>query len=407
MLLGQYLEVCTEDGRAIMSYIQPYCAIHGYNFSDIVQSDSILPSGGSLRVEELSSPERKYADVRAKGRQPKRYSIVAVSPDRDAIEIFLDEINGAPVDSEFYPFDAERHGLKASSYCSLKQLIDAAGNLLYEGEAVITCREPWLYGPEQGISMVWNGPASVVSETLTNAGQDRAPLNFLQASGDLSLPYVEDLSCRITLGSDTSAHDREIQLCEKMLRGDILTLDRSGEMVHSWEIDFSKTLPQIALDIHGLISGGAISSGVLTLSGDDIFMIPFYGPQPMAEGEGSACIEMDVTAFSGEGAVPIVAFSPVIFDPYDPAAFYPENLNELVIGKNVWNFPDLAGCGFAAIGLMASGSISISSLKAIVKRKATGLPFSDPGESFKIRVESTAGDRLRFVQAFHNDRFYY
>lgn len=188
-----------------MSYIVPHCAIYGYVFSDIVRTEGVSPSGGALKVEELSNPARKYADIRPQGRQPKRYSIVAVSPDRDAIETFLDEVNTAPVDSEFYPFDAERHGLKAASHCALKQITDATGKVLYEGEAIIISRDPWLYGPEQGIAMFWNGPANATSETLTNSGQERAPLNFLQASGDLSLPYVEDLSCRITLGSDTSA----------------------------------------------------------------------------------------------------------------------------------------------------------------------------------------------------------
>jgi hypothetical protein len=390
-----------------MSYTQPHCAIYGYNFSDIVRADSVSPSGGSLQIEELSNPDRKYADVRAKGRQPKRYSISARSIDRDEIETFLSEAESAPIDSEFYPFDAERHGLKAAAHCSLKQIADAYGKVLYEGEAVITCRDPWLYGPEQGIAMVWNGPANVTSELLTNAGQERAYLSYLQASGDLSLPYVEDLSCRITLGSDTTTHDRQIQLCEKMLRGDILEL--SGEEVtHSWEADLSKRLVQLSLDVHDLVSGCSLSDGVLTLSGDDIFMIPFYGPLPIQDGAQAACIEMDVTAFAGNGAVPIASFSPDIFDIYNPTIYYPDNINDpLHIGKNVWTFPDLAGSGFVAIGLMADTSISISSLKAIVKRKATPLPFSDSGESFKIRVESSAGDRLRFLQAFHNDRYYY
>lgn len=389
-----------------MSHIQPHCAVYGYVFSDIVRAEGISPFGGGVKVQEILSPARNYADVLAGGRSPKRYQISAISDDREKIELFLNEVNSAPIDSEFYPFDSERHGLIASVDCALKQIIEA-GRLVYQAEADIKCKDPWLHGPEQGISMVWDGPANVISGTLTNAGQERAYLSYLQASGDLSLPYVEDLSCRITLGSDTTAHDREIALCEKMLRGDILEL--SGEEVtHSWEADLSRRLVQLSLDVHGLTSGGSLVDGILTLSGDDIFMIPFYGPLLLIDGDQAASIEMDVTAFSGNGAVPIVSLSPDIFDIYNPTIYYPENLNDdIKIGKNVWTFPDLAGQGFVAIGLMADSSISISSLKATVKRKAANLPFSDPGESFKIRVESSAGDRLRFLQAFHNNRYYY
>lgn len=389
---------------------EQYCSIHGYDFSSIIYAQGVDPSGGELGVEEITSPGRKYADIRSKGRQPKKYKITARSTDRDEIEAFLAEVNTAPEDSEFYPFDAERFGLIASAYAALKAPQPwGAGYNFYEAEAEITCREPWLYGPDKGLAFPETSEARslpAVTALLENEGQERAPITYLQASGDyVSGSYVEDLSCRITLGSDEDAHDREIQLCEKMLRDDIFELGWRGEIWHSWDADLTKSLSDVSIDVHSKTSGGSISSEVLTLDNGDYLMIPFYGPLPISGEPGAAYLELQVTALTGDGATVQMALET---DLSDMASV---DHDALVVGTNIIYIPDLAGQGHVAMGIQAaaSGSVSLSGVKGTVKRYVapSNIPWADPEENFKIRMESTAGTQLTFLQVVYNDRYYY
>lgn len=392
------------------TYITPYCAIHGYDFSDIVYANGIEPSGGELPVEEITSPSRNYADVRAKGRTPKKYRITARSTDRDEIEAFLQEVNTAPEDAEFWPCDEYRFGLIASAYASLKPLQTwGQGYNFYEAEAIITCREPWLYGPDKGLAFPTTSEARslpAVTALLENEGQERAPITYMQASGDyVSGSYVEDLSIRITLDSSTAEHDRELALCEKLLRDDILEVGWRGEVWHSWEADLSKSWADVAIDVRSKTSGGSISSEVLTLDNGDYIMIPFYGPLPVSGESGAAYLELDVSALTGDGATCQVALET---DLSDMATV---DHDALVVGTNLIYIPDLAGEGHVAIGIKAaaSGSVSLTGIKGMVKRYVapSAIPWADPGESFKVRVESTAGTQLSFVQVKYNDRYFY
>jgi hypothetical protein len=388
--------------------VSQYCSIHGYDFSSIIYAQGIDPSGGELGVEELTAPGRKYADVRDKGRSPKKYKVTARSTDRDEIEAFLAEVNTAPEDSEFYPFDAERFGLIASAHAVLKAPQPwGAGYNFYEAEAEITCREPWLYGPDKGITFAYDVALPAVSEALENEGQEQAPISYMQASGDyVSGSNVEDLSCRITLGSDEDAHDREMQLCEKMLRDDIFEVGwRRREVQHSWEANFGKLWSEISLDLHSKTSGGSITDEILTLDDSDYLMIPFYGPLPISGEPGAVYLELQVTALSGDAPTVMVAIET---DLHDMAAI---EHDAPVVGLNTIYIPNLAGQGHVAIGIQAaeSGSVSLSGLKGVVKRYVAPylIPWADPGESFKIRVESTAGTQLAFLQLAYNDRYYY
>lgn len=384
--------------------ITPYCQIHGYDFSDIIFAEGVESSGGGQGVEEVSTPGRNYADVRSKGRAAKKYKIRTIKTrDREILEAFLKEVNTTPAEAEFYPFDASRAGYIAFAHAFLSSNISIDKNI-YEAVAEITCREAWLYGPDQGIDMTWTAPLPSVSAALTNAGHERAPISYFQASGDYNLPYVEDLSVRITPGTTSTQHDRELVLCEKMLRGDIFELGWRGEVYHTWQARLI-SMAALSLDVHGKTSGGAISSGVLTLDNSDYLMIPFYGPLPVSGEAGAAQIELTVDAITGDSATVWMAKETDLSDIEEL------DHDDLVVGSNVIPIPNIEGEGHVAFGIKAAaaGSVQISALKGTVHRyiAPSKIPYADPDEAYKIRVECTAGTLLRFLQVCINDRFWY
>jgi DNA-binding Lrp family transcriptional regulator len=386
------------------TYVTPYCQIYGYDFSDIIFAEGVDSSGGGHGVEEVQIPGRNYADVRSKGRAAKKYKIRTIkTKDREIIEAFLKEVNTAPEDSVFYPFDANRAGYIAiaHAYLSSGQALDKN---LCEAIAEITCREAWLCGPDQGIDMQWTAPLPKVSALLTNAGQMRAPISYLQASADRVAAYVENLSVRITPGTSSAEHDRELVLCEKMLRGDIFELGWRGEVWHSYESPLI-SMAALSYDCHSKTSGGSITGGVLTLDNLDYVLMPFYGPLPISGEAGAAKIELTVDALTGDGGTVWKATETDIADIVEV------DHDDLVVGANTIYIPNVEGEGHVAFGVKAaaSGSVSISALKGTVHRYVapSKIPYSDPDETFKIRVESTAGTQLRFVQACYNDRFWY
>jgi len=390
--------------------VQQYCQIGPYDVSSNVYANGVSPSGGGFGVEEITSPHRLYADIRSKGRQPKKYKIRAFGQTREEIETFLEICNTTDEDDEFFPFDSERFGLIASAHAGLEPLqVWGAGYNFYTAIAEIVCREAWLYGPSQGLTFADFVALPAVSALLENAGHEAAPVRYLQASGDyVSSSYVEDLSLRITPGTSSAEHDREIQLCEKMLRDDLFELGWRGEVYHSYETDFGKLWTAIALDVHSKTSGGSITSEILTLDNSDYMMCPFYGPLPISGEPGAAYIELEVTDLTphdGDGATCQVALETDLSDMAEV------DHDALVVGKNKIYVPDLASQGHVALGIKAeaSGSVSLSNFKAGVRRYVApqAIPATDPLEEFKIRVESTAGTQLAFLEVEYNDRFYY
>lgn len=390
-----------------MTNVPVYCAIGSYDIGSIVQADGVSSSGGSVKVDEISVPGRSWADIRNNGRRQKKYIVEVISLDRDAIETFLETVNTAEEDDPFYPYDAQRFGEIALASASVKETEIAAGGYnFYRAVAEITCREPWLYGPAQGVAFAYDVALNAVSAALTNAGNESAPIRYLQASGDyVSAAYVENLSIRITPGTSTIEHDRELALCDKMLRDDLLELGWRGEVSHSWQTEMEKLWSEIALDVHGKVSGGSITDEILTLDNDDYLMIPFYGPLPISGEAGAVYLELYVTALTGDGATCQVALETDLSD------IATVTHDTLVVGKNIIYIPDLEGEGHVAIGIKAAtaGSVSLSKVKGMVKRYVapSEVPAADPLEAFKVRIESTAGTQLAFLQVDYNDRYYY
>jgi len=388
-----------------MAEVSKYCAVWDYDISDVVFSDGVTSSNGGAGVEEITVPGRSYGDVRVKGRQPKRYRIRARSWDRAELEILARTLNTCPEDSEFYPYDSERFGIIASCHGGVKAVdLVRGGKNFYEVEGEIVCREAWLYGPDQGLDIQWDTVLPWTSDALTNNGHERSPIGYMQCSGARISTYTEDLSVRITPGTSSAEHDRELILCEKMLRGDLLEMGWRGEVYHTFDADL-QSLPILTLDVHGKVSGGSITSGVLTLDNSDYLMIPFYGPLPIYGEPKAATIELTVDALTGDGATIWKASETDLSDAEEI------DHDDLVVGQNTIYIPDVAGEEHLAIGVKAAaaGSVSISALKGMVKRYVapSKIPYADPDEAFKIRVECTAGQRLEFLHVCYNDRFWY
>lgn len=388
-----------------MAEVSKYCAVWDYDISDVVFSDGVTSSNGEAGVEEIAIPGRSYGDVRAKGRAPKRYRINARSWDRDELEILARTLNTCPEDAEFYPYDAERFGIIANCHGGVKSVdLVKDGKNFYEIDGEIVCREAWLYGPDQGLEIQWNTALPWISELLSNDGHERSPIGYMQCSGARTNTYTEDLSVRITRGSSSAEHDRELVLCEKMLRGDILEMGWRGEVWHTFDAELL-SLPILSLDVHDKISGGSITSGVLTLKNSDYLMIPFYGPLPINGDPKAAYLELTVDALTGDGATVWMATETDLSDIEEI------DHDDLAVGQNTIYIPGVAGEEHLAFGIKAaaSGSVDISAMKGMVKRYVapSKIPYADPDEEFKVRVECTAGDRLRFLHVCYNDRYWY
>ncbi len=519
----------------MVTNVTPYCKIGSLDIASIVFNGGISPSVGGVVIEEIQVPGRGYADVRNKGRKPKKYKIRARSLDREEIEAFLEAINTAPIDSEFYPFDAQRFGLIASSHAGLVSVeVVENGINYYVAEAEITCREPWLYGPDNGILSVANarnytiqatggggsvlnaegvnregwetfvevdagdgkiaiqcsdghyisadsgGGGSIFADrdevvmwekftkvslggtsvaflcfdgthyiqathgggstvtaagsaiglyetfnripvtggyvygcyaiydyqaTFQNGGHARSRVRQLEASGAYNIHgYVHDLACRVYHYS--SLHrDREIVLCDIMLANDLFKLNWRGEVEHSWDADLTKSWADVSQDVHSKTSGGAISSGVLTLDNGDYLMIPFYGPLPLSGEPGSACIELAVSGLTGDGATCQVALAA---DLSDMAAV---DHDDLVVGDNIIYIPDIEGEGHIAVGIKAAaaGSVSLTGIKGTVKRYVapSAIPWAEPGEVCAIAIAKSNSGQLESILATMNDRYYY
>ena len=176
-----------------------------------------------------------------------------------------------------------------------------------------------------------------------------------------------------------------------------------GDVWHSFDAQLI-SLPVLSLDVHNKISGGSITSEVLTLDNSDYIMIPFYGPLPISGEPGAAFLELTVDALTGDGATIWMAKETDLSD-------IEEIDDDLVVGQNTIYIPDVAGEEHLAFGVKAAaaGSVAISALNGMVKRyiAPSQIPYADPDEEFKIRLECTAGTLLRFSQVCFNNRYWY
>lgn len=385
----------------------PYCAINGTDFSSIVYSSGVEPSGGELPVEEITYPGRNYADIRVKGRSAKKYKVRARSTDRDQIEAFLGAVNAAPQNSKFYPYEASRFALITAAHAGLKAPQPwGSGYNFYEAEAEITCREPWLLGPDKGLTYTEYPGMAWTSATLQNNGHAVAPIRYMRASGQYAnSTYINNLRVMIYSGS-TVETSRRIFLCDQMMRRDLFEFGwtvPSGAL-HSYTANMAGTLAMLTYDVQGNVSGGDLTDGILWLDNSDYIMMPFYGPLPVSGEPDAVCISAYVTT-SGIADVMVAMNS----DLSDMTAVD----HTWTVGWNTIYIPGLAGVPYVAIGIKAAsrGSIRMSYLRGAVKRYVapSKIPAAEIGESYKLRMECDPGGStvLMYGEALVNDRYYY
>jgi hypothetical protein len=168
----------------------------------------------------------------------------------------------------------------------------------------------------------------------------------MQCSGDYSGGYVEDLSVRIVLDG-ASGKDRELALCEKMLRNDLFELGWRGEARHTYEYNCDRSLAALSIDLHGLVSDGIWLGDRVLLDNGSYIMIPFYGPLPVAGTPGSASLQLDIEAIGGDGGTVQVA------EEIDLSDIAEVSHDALVIGAQTIPIPDLQGKGLVIVGVKA------------------------------------------------------
>lgn len=359
----------------------PYMAFHGLILS-AVDREGAAGSGGGLNIVQTSGPGMSGAVVYEQGREMEVYNFSIHSTDRDTIEQLIAEVNGAPEDVEFYPFDAERRAIVAKCHATRPKItclmISGTKTNQYHADITLYCRSDALYGPAQGIPFARDVdlPQAVV---LTNEGAEKETLEFLMASGayDATKGYTADLS--IMVGYES------VLLCAKMMRDDRFVLDRQGNVEHSYSTHFPKLYTALQTDLHASAhvdygTGGSCAFESFVLGNSGKLMIPFYGPLQINSDQPPS-LRFTVEEMSGEPDVSVAYDSGLL----DLEAIDTEPIE---IGENFVEVPDCAGHSYVAIGLTtdASSTLELSSLEAICRRYVPEMPYVEPGDQFVMQI---------------------
>jgi len=103
--------------------------------------------------------------------------------------------------------------------------------------------------------------------------------------------------------STLSEEERQLLLCEKMMRHDLFTLNWRGVIEHSYSVDMAKSISEISKDIHNRVWGStSISGGVLTIPPSSGLSFPFYGPLPISGEPDAVQMELYVGWIGGNPA---------------------------------------------------------------------------------------------------------
>jgi len=393
-----------------MATSTPYCEIDGLECSSVVQS--ITPQPGKIDLDKIKLPGRRYGRLVDRGQEPKAYVVKARFWDEEDRDDWLEAINDIQPGAQASLFREDRFVLVelAEGHTVEHQEAsnpDGSGAMnFYRAEATLYCLDSWEYGADQGLEYAEAETLPQTTVLLTNAGKRPAGLGYLHVSGDYDAEdgYTDDLTLYV-LAADGSTILDQIELCDILMRDDAWRLDRWGNIEHYYQADLSKSWSDIAIDLHSKVSGGSITSGVLTLDNGDYFYMPFYGsgyPLPAME---NCCLELwGVSGMTGTVTVK-VAFETDLSDAADIEY-------TLKNGYNKIDIPGAEGKDFVAIGLVTAsgGAISLTGFKGTVHRY---LPYSkllkiDPGESFYLKLDDAAGSNglLSAVELLYNDIFW-
>ena len=373
----------------------PYVQIFGLDFTSIMDGeDSMSGSGGGRKVDEYSLPEWKRAYTSDAGRVAKTWSGEVHSATLQDIKDFLQEVNRAPSDSEFYFMDSDLCYYASLASAGFRKPMPYLGNTAnyYQADFEVTCNEPFAFGARQGLLYDDDVGLPSVSAALTNEGTEVNTLDYLAASGSYSpaLGYTDDLKLIV--------NDYELALCAQLMGHDLFELSRWGEVSHSYQLNFSRPYETLQTDLGGsaFCYGGTQDADSLTLTNGSL-MFPFAGPLPISE---SPAPELDVHIESGTWEV-YQAFAGDLSDV---------SLVDVSVSKghNVISISDCDGQSFVAFGLKGSGVIT--DCKATVKRymAESEMPEIEVDDTFTIEVSdgSYSNHALESLIAVYRDKFW-
>jgi hypothetical protein len=376
----------------------------------VTHSGCVTPSGGALKIDEYNYPWRNYATALHGGRQLRKYRVEVASFTRSDIDEFCDYVNNAPIDSEFYPESSDRCCYIQSAHAITTKPalashpVTGAWTWHYKAEAEIVVRGAWMYGPDQGLPLtvdvdLWAGQA------FTNNGVLPAGLDYLLASGDYqSAQYVTNFGVRTWIDSIFELQG-DLTLCSKLMRNDRIEFNRWGEVNHQYETDFPMTYSDLQIDLQGATymdygSGGSIAHEALHLGTNGKILMPFWGPLPVAE---NPYVELWCNYIAGTPVVQCATQS----DLSDLAGWSAS----LHLGYNKVYIPYMVGetNTFFGITTNVSSAITINRIKGYVKRyiAPSSIYLVDPGETFTINITGGGGLKLKQLEYYYRDIFYY
>lgn len=376
----------------------PYVQIFGLDFSSIMDGeDSMQANGGNRKIDEFSLPEWKRAYTSDEGREAKKWSGEVWSYTLQDVKDFLEEVNRAPPDSEFYFMDSDLcyyASLASAGFVRPSQHLRGTPNFAnrYHADFEVTSNEPFAFGARQGLLYDDDVPLPAASTTLTNSGTEVNTLDYLAACGYFDGSYyTKDLKVTV--------NDYELSLIAQMMAHDQFELSRWGEVEHSYQVNFNRPYETLQSDLWGstFCYGGSMDGSSLTLSTGQI-MFPFCGPLPISESPPPV---LDFHVVSGTWWV-YQAFSGNLSD---------KSLVDVEVrkGHNYIQIPDCDGLEFVSFGLVGSGVIT--DCKATVKRylAESELPEIEVDDEFTIEVSdgSYSNHMLSSLIADYRDKFWF
>jgi hypothetical protein len=369
-----------------------YAQIFGLNLSSVITREASSSDGGDISLSENSLPGWTKCSLQESGRNATTYTGECKSKDADDIRDVISEFNNAEADCEFYPFDSDRCIYAAHSqarYSEITGVVD--GTNLIHAQFKVTAREPFCYGPRQGITFQIDAELPSRSDDITNAGNEDNTINYVCMSGAYNGLYTKNVKMTV--------NNSEIVLIGQMMAHDLFELGRQGEIIHSYRLNFDRTYETMQSDLHGedFCYGGSIDDDVLIVE-DGAVMFPFYGPLPVAD---TPPPKMEFFLISGDPHLWRACASDLSDAEQCETIIRP--------GWNTIEVPDCDGRSFVSFGLQ--GTFEISSLYAEVHRYVADseLPKIAVGDVFTISISDGdfSNHALNSLIADYRDKFWW
>lgn len=405
-----------------------YIEIYGLQCTGQIKDDGVQLKDPGLQLNQVESAASLFGAYTRQSWKPRVYDISAFFKpgDETNLELFLQTVNQAPPDSRFYPHRNDRFAWIDVARASVGQVKGASTpggggwGSFWPVDIEITCRDPYLWGPDQGIPYEENNSypptylLPLYSATLTNNGHLPATLDYLQVSGDYyNSIYLTNLTAGFVDPANQAETDRLILLCSKLMRNDLFELGWRDGVRHSYSQNFAGLWSDVDIDLQGYTAGGVQYGQSVTLYGatNDFFAIPFRGPLPLVGNntELQPYFDVWVSAVTGNGGHVGVA---TLNDVSDFTWVGGAGDISTPGYHRVW-LADLEGSGDIFIGLQASGagnSITITQFAGVVNRYLSrkylaDTVYADPATTFQVAVK--ASGYLKKVQAITNNCYYY